>query len=276
MGDLVLVAILFALALGLALGVPSTRSRLAAGILGALGAGLLLARLVPIGVWVYSLLFYLFAAITVVAAVCAVSLRHPIYCAVWFGVMFLGTAGLLLLIGAQFLAVATLVIYAGAILVIFLFVLMFAQPEGRAHYDIMVRRPGVVALVAMAFAALIAGAAIVFLGTGELAKLSAPAEERATGVLQPEHVAALAEVLFSRHLIALEVVGIILLVALIGAALIGGRAEGSAWRHLSSEASRNDRRKHPGNSSEALPEQPGPTTSGSNRVIDELRRSSGG
>jgi NADH-quinone oxidoreductase subunit J len=47
----------------------------------------------------------------------------------------LGTAGLLLLAGAQFLAIATVVVYAGAILVTFLFVLMLAQPEGRAAYD---------------------------------------------------------------------------------------------------------------------------------------------
>ena len=49
--------------------------------------------------------------------------------------MLLGTAGLFLFTGAQFLAVATTVVYAGAILVTFLFVLMLAQPEGKAAYD---------------------------------------------------------------------------------------------------------------------------------------------
>ena len=47
----------------------------------------------------------------------------------------LGTAGLFLFQGAQFLGVATIVVYAGAILVTFLFVLMLAQPEGHAFYD---------------------------------------------------------------------------------------------------------------------------------------------
>ena len=46
-----------------------------------------------------------------------------------------GTAGLFLLAGAEFLAVATIVVYAGAILVTFLFVLMLSQPEGHTSYD---------------------------------------------------------------------------------------------------------------------------------------------
>ena len=57
------------------------------------------------------------------------------YCAVWFALSLLGTAGLFLFQGAQFLGVATIVVYAGAILVTFLFVLMLAQPTGRAYYD---------------------------------------------------------------------------------------------------------------------------------------------
>ena len=60
-----------------------------------------------------------------------VTFRNPVYCAIWFGLSLLGTAGLFLFHGAQFLAVATVVVYAGAILVTFLFVLMLAQPEGK-------------------------------------------------------------------------------------------------------------------------------------------------
>ena len=80
-------------------------------------------------------LFLILAAVTVVSASAAVTFRNPVYCAIWFGQSLLGTAGLFLLAGAQFLAVATVVVYAGAILVTFLFVLMLAQPEGKAAYD---------------------------------------------------------------------------------------------------------------------------------------------
>ncbi len=72
---------------------------------------------------------------TLVSAVCTVTFRSPVYCAIWFALSLLGTAGLFMLQGAQFLGVATIVVYAGAILVTFLFVLMLAQPEGHAYYD---------------------------------------------------------------------------------------------------------------------------------------------
>ena len=72
---------------------------------------------------------------TIVAAVATISFRSPVYCAIWFGMTLTGTAGLFLLAGAEFLAVATLVVYAGAILVTFLFVLMLSQPEGHTSYD---------------------------------------------------------------------------------------------------------------------------------------------
>ncbi len=71
----------------------------------------------------------------IVSAVCTVTFRSPVYCALWFALSLLGTAGIFMVQGAQFLGVATVVVYAGAILVTFLFVLMLAQPGGDAYYD---------------------------------------------------------------------------------------------------------------------------------------------
>jgi NADH-quinone oxidoreductase subunit J len=79
--------------------------------------------------------FATLAAVTVVAAAATVTFRSPVYCALWFALSLLGTAGLFMMQGAQFLGVATIVVYAGAILVTFLFVLMLAQPGGQAYYD---------------------------------------------------------------------------------------------------------------------------------------------
>ena len=61
--------------------------------------------------------------------------QSPVYSAIWFAMSLLGTAGLFFFNGAQFLGVATIVVYAGAIVVTFLFVIMLAQPEGHADYD---------------------------------------------------------------------------------------------------------------------------------------------
>ena len=87
------------------------------------------------GDWFTMGMFHAIAAATIVAAVATISFRSPVYCAIWFGMTLTGTAGLFLMAGAEFLAVATLVVYAGAILVTFLFVLMLSQPEGHTSYD---------------------------------------------------------------------------------------------------------------------------------------------
>jgi NADH:ubiquinone oxidoreductase subunit 6 (subunit J) len=73
--------------------------------------------------------------VAIISAVCTVTFRSPVYCALWFALSLFCTAGIFMVQGAQFLAVATIVVYAGAILVTFLFVLMLAQPGGGAYYD---------------------------------------------------------------------------------------------------------------------------------------------
>ena len=83
----------------------------------------------------YEIAFVTIAGITVIGAAATVTFRSPVYCALWFGLSLVGTAALFLMQGAQFLGVATIVVYAGAILVTFLFVLMLAQPGGHAYYD---------------------------------------------------------------------------------------------------------------------------------------------
>ena len=104
-------------------------------VLTAAALGLGASRLPWLGPWTADVVFLVLAAVTVVSALGAVTFHNPVYCAIWFGQSLLGTAGLFFVAGAQFLAVATVVIYAGAILVTFLFVLMLAQPKGRAAYD---------------------------------------------------------------------------------------------------------------------------------------------
>ena len=86
--------------------------------------------------------FYLFSAGALGTAVMTVTSRNPVYSALWFTGVVVSTAGLYLLIDAQFLAAGTVIVYAGAIIVTFLFVIMLAQAEGRAVYDRSARTPG--------------------------------------------------------------------------------------------------------------------------------------
>lgn len=196
-------------------------------VITATSIGLLASQLPPLAGWVSQSMFVILACITVGSAVATITLRNPVYCAIWFGMMLLGTAGLFLFQGAQFLAVATIIVYAGAILVTFLFVLMLAEPQGRALYD----RVSWEAMVSAFCGAILVG--VLSLTVGSALAQAAPedlpaitAADREAGVLAEHHVAMLGRELFGPHLIAVEVAAVLLLVALIGAAVIVGRSRG--------------------------------------------------
>jgi NADH-quinone oxidoreductase subunit J len=212
-------------ALGLWLLLPrgAAGGRMTGAVLAAAALGMWLSQLPGLGAWIADGVFYILAGVTIVAAGGAVTFRNPVYCAIWFGLSLLGTAGLFLLSGAQFLAVATVVVYAGAILVTFLFVLMLAQPEGKASYD----RISWEAMVAAATGAVLVGIlsmtiSSVFVATERAGTPMPPADEAAMAeeILAPQHMAHLGGELFGRHLIAIEVAGTLLLATLVGAAVI--------------------------------------------------------
>jgi NADH-quinone oxidoreductase subunit J len=196
----------------------AARGRAAGAVLTAAALGLGASLLHPLGEWTADGLFYLLAGVTTVAALATVTFRNPVYCAIWFGMTLTGTAGLFLFTGAEFLAVATLVVYAGAILVTFLFLLMLAQPEGDAPYD----RRSWEALLAAATGATLVGLLTMTLAGALSAAAAAPptAAELARGVLSPQHMAHFGGELFGRHVIAVEVAGTLLLAAVVGAAVI--------------------------------------------------------
>ena len=73
--------------------------RLLGGLLALVGLGLLASQVPPLGDWASDIVFYIVAAVTVIAAAAAVTFRNPVYCAIWFALSLLGTAGLFLLQG---------------------------------------------------------------------------------------------------------------------------------------------------------------------------------
>jgi NADH-quinone oxidoreductase subunit J len=183
--------------------------------------------------------------------------RSPVYAAIWFAMSLAGVAGVLLVLGAQFLGVATIVVYAGAILVMFLFVLMLAQPAGLAPYDRVSNEPFLSALagavllgvLSLSIGRLSAGpATCCALPSRATATPTAAEHAAAAGVTPPaasdtaapaaavaiataadplaeNHVARLGGELFGRHLVAVEAAGVLLLVALIGAIAVVSRGE---------------------------------------------------
>jgi len=222
--------------------------------LGALAAFILAGR--RLGGLGEEAVFLIVLLVAVVSAAATIVSRSPVYAAIWFALTLAGVAGVLLVLGAQFLGVATIVVYAGAILVMFLFVLMLAQPAGLAPYDRVSNEP---------FLSALAGAVLLGVLSLSIGRLSAapaaccgvpsratatPAagtqpssavggEATAADPLAENHVARLGGELFGRHLVAVEAAGVLLLVALIGAIAVvsrGGDAQAAAASPSSSPA----------------------------------------
>ena len=228
---------------------PNGREAAAARRLGMLlGAGALLAFIAAgrrLGGLGEEAVFLVVSLVAVVSAAATIVSRSPVYAAIWFALALAGVAGVLLVLGAQFLGVATIVVYAGAILVMFLFVLMLAQPSGMAPYDRVSNEP---------LLAAVAGAVLLGLLSLVVGRLSAETSaccrlpSRATALkaadaaggppvavaadpLAADHVARLGGELFGRHLLAVEVAGVLLLVALVGSIAVVSRGEATETDH---------------------------------------------
>lgn len=187
--------------------------------------------------WIDEVVFLVLAVITVGSAVPAMTLTSPVYCAIWFALTLLGTGGLLFFQGAQFLGIATVVVYAGAILVTFLFVLMLAHPQGDAYYDRLsweallsaVAGAVMVGMMTMTIASVMNNPGRVFEKRADAGRAG---PERQQEILNPQHVATLGSHLFSTHLVAVEVAGTLLLVALVGAIAIISQSAGERLNAL--------------------------------------------
>jgi NADH-quinone oxidoreductase subunit J len=198
-------------------------------LLGGLSLVLLGFWLPRFGGWAEQAVFWVLAGVAVLTAGTAISTRSPVYMALWFAVSLLATAGLFLFQGAQFVGFATIVVYAGAIVVVFLFVLMLAQPEGLAPYDRVSWSwfAAPFGLVAGGILLCLLLLALLPAPTGESGMPNAGASQVP---VESHHVARLGGELYARHLIAVEVAGTLLLVALVGAIaiVIHGRSSGAS------------------------------------------------
>jgi NADH-quinone oxidoreductase subunit J len=218
-------------ALGLWLVLPA-RYRLGkwiGGLLIALAGALFAYDLPLLGNWLDQGVYWILALITLGAAVATISSQSPVYSAIWFAASLLGAAGLFFYNGAQFLGVATVVVYAGAIVVTFLFVIMLAQPEGHSPYD-RLTWGGLPKILGVVTAGMFFGILIHMLGplkddaarplTPETIAAAHDNLTAAGGILTEKHMANLGRHLWSEHLISIELAGTLLLVALVGAVAI--------------------------------------------------------
>jgi len=166
------------------------------------------------------LAFYLFAALTIASASFVIMARNPVHSVLWLILAFFNAAGLMVLIGAEFIAMLLVIVYVGAVAVLFLFVVMMLDidfAELRAGFVKNFPLGILVALVLIAELVLGVGA----YRAGALA-LGTP-DGSAAPLLGKSNIESIGALLYGKYLFLFESAGIILLVAMIGAIVLTHR-----------------------------------------------------
>lgn len=165
------------------------------------------------------ILFTCFAGIVVMGG-CGMQVEtRPVYAALWFALVILATCGLFLMQGAAFVSAATIIVYAGAIIVTFLFVIMLARQGGKAVYDIRLMQP----MLAMAAGGMLLAVLVYVIEQPLPEKSDAPAPSvNLSAPLEGDTstLATLGRSLMTDHLFAVELASVLLLVAIFGTMVI--------------------------------------------------------
>jgi NADH-quinone oxidoreductase subunit J len=184
---------------------------------------------------IQALFFYLFASLAVASAVMVISSRNPVHSVLFLILCFFNAAGLFILMGAEFLAMILVVVYVGAVAVLFLFVVMMLDVDfvelrqGMLNYMPV---GGTIGLIVLVELALVAGS-WAFSPTA----LSSAAAPTSSGITNTQ---ALGEILYTKYVYYFEASGLILLVAMIGAIVLTLRhKQGVRRQDVSVQVARN-------------------------------------
>jgi NADH-quinone oxidoreductase subunit J len=164
-----------------------------------------------------AIFFYLFAGITVASAVMVISSRNPVHSVLFLILAFVNAAGLFVLLGAEFLAMILIVVYVGAVAVLFLFVVMMLDvdfAELRQGFLNYLPVGALVGVVMLAELLVVLGAWVI---APEVAKaITAPI----LPISEVSNTQALGLVLYTRYVYFFQAAGLILLVAMVGAIVL--------------------------------------------------------
>ena len=164
--------------------------------------------------------FYLFAALTIASGGLTIMARNPVHSVLWLILAFFNAAGLMVLAGAEFIAMLLVIVYVGAVAVLFLFVVMMLDIDFTELRAGFIRNfPLGIAIALVLLAEIVLGVGAYRAGALELGTSDGSAAP-AMGTTNIEAVGAL---LYGRYLFLFEVAGIILLVAMIGAIVLTHR-----------------------------------------------------
>jgi len=176
------------------------------------------------------LAFYLFATLTIASSIAVIFARNPVHSVLWLILAFFNAAGLMLLVGAEFIAMLLVIVYVGAVAVLFLFVVMMLDIDFASLRSGFTRN--------LPFGIIIA---LVLLAEMIVAVFAHKAGPALAGqpIASPRvpNIVAIGQLLYSRYLLPFELAGLILLVAMIGAIVLTHRSRGDVrgqkvWRQV--------------------------------------------
>ncbi len=178
--------------------------------------------------------FYILSSVVVLSALFVIAAKNPVHSVLWLILAFFTSAGLLVLIGAEFLAMLLVVVYVGAVAVLFLFVVMmldvdFAElKNGFMNYVPM----GVILAIALLVELGVVAAAATF----DTAATVDPAPGADT------NAEALSKVLYTDYLLLFQLAGVVLLIAMMGAIVLTLRARPGVKRQNINEQTNRKRK----------------------------------
>ena len=177
--------------------------------------------------------FYLFACLTVLAGFMVISAKNPVHAVLWLIFAFFNAAGLFVLLGAEFLAMILVVVYVGAVAVLFLFVVMMLDVDFASLRAGFMKNATLGATIGVImFGELVFFVATQFLKPGALPTGFARAAPIPTDISNTE---ALGRVLYTKYVYYFQGAGLILLVAMIGAIVLTLRHKPNVRRQNISE-----------------------------------------
>jgi NADH-quinone oxidoreductase subunit J len=170
---------------------------------------------------IQAIAFYLFATMVIVSGALTITARNPVHAVLWLILAFFNAAGLMVLVGAEFIAMLLVIVYVGAVAVLFLFVVMML------NIDFAELRAGFARYAAIGLVLAIALAAEIMIAFGawsaggiELGRRAAPIDAAVP------NIEAIGMLLYTRYLFVFEGAGLVLLVAMIGAIVLTHRERG--------------------------------------------------
>ena len=167
-----------------------------------------------------ALAFYLFAGLTILAGALTILARNPVHSVLWLIMAFFNAAGLMVLLGAEFIAMLLVIVYVGAVAVLFLFVVMML------NIDFAELRAGFVRYFPLGIAVALVLLAEIVIGLGAVGQggiVLGTADGSAAVPADMSNIKAIGMLLYGKYLFLFEAAGILLLVALVGAVVLTHR-----------------------------------------------------